>query len=367
MRPHRVARLAVGVGFVSLLMAALVACGGGDPAPPAFPAETQPAATSPTATAAISPTASVAATSTPSVAAATVSTPIRIVGPDDFVAQVEAALSLLQERAPGTLLWVEERIEAIFSVPFPTGTAQDLIDGVVRVAENEAFVPGFAPSDQVIWLTAQLVYDACLIDLYRAGWDYSSATATVSCLEEQLAILELIDKRDLFGDHVRGLIQDVSESDGDSTGAPAATATAGGIRVEGSNEFVEQVEAALQLLSERAPEALVRVEQGIATIRLVSSGSGMNLSSKIYLVEEGTAFAPGYSRRDQVIWLAGAMVHNACHSNLYTQGEDSYRTAAEVICLERQLEALELIDDGSHFSNHIKGLIETAGDPENQQ
>ncbi|MYD29258.1 MAG: hypothetical protein F4X03_10180 [Dehalococcoidia bacterium] len=346
-------------------MAALIACGGADPAPSVAPAETQPAATSPTTTATATPTTTATATSTASVAAAAISTQIRIVGPDDFVAQVGAALSLLQERAPGTLLWVEERIEAIFSVPFPTRTAQDLIDGVVRVAENQAFVPGFAPSDQVIWLTAELVYDACLIDLYRAGWDYSSDTATVSCLEEQLAILELTDKRDLFVDHVRGLIQDVSESDGDSTGVPAATATAGGIRVEGSNEFVEQVEAALQLLSERAPEALVRVEQGIATIRLVSSGSGMNLSSKIYLVEEGTAFAQGYSRREQVIWLAGAIVHDACHSNLYTQGEDSYGTAAEITCLERQLEALELIDDGTHFSNYIKVLIDTADGPGN--
>ncbi|MXY35744.1 MAG: hypothetical protein F4052_00645 [Dehalococcoidia bacterium] len=358
-------RLAVGVGFVSLLMAALVACGGGDPAPPASPAETQPAATSPTATAAISPTPSVAATSTASVAAATISTPIRIVGPDNFVAQVGAALSLLQERAPGTLLWVEDKIETIFSVPFPTGTAQDVIDGVVRVAENQAFVPGFAPSDQVIWLAAELVYDACLIDLYRAGWDYSSNTATVSCLEEQLAILELTDKRDLFVDHVRGLIRDASESDGDPTGVPAATATAGGIRVEGSNEFVEQVEAALQLLSERAPEALVRVEQGIAAIRLVSSGSGINVYSKTYLVEEEMAFAPGYSRRDQVIWLAGSIVHDACHSNLYIQGEDHHGTAAEVTCLERQLEALELIDDGTHFSNYIKVLIDTADGPGN--
>lgn len=361
------ARLAVAAGFVSLLMAALVACGGGDPAPFPAPTEPPPVTATPTVAATSTPTATATPPPTASTTSPSVSTQIRIVGPDDFVAQIEAALYLLHVWAPETLVWVEEYVEAIFSVPFPTRTAQDLIDGVARIAENQAFVPGFAPSDQVIWLAAELVYHVCLIDLYRAGWDYSSNTATVSCLEEQLAILELIDKRDLFSDHVRGLIQDASESDGDPTGVPAATATAAGIRIEGSNEFVERVEAALQLLSERAPEALVRVEQGIATIRLVSSGPGINVYSKTYLVREETAFAPGYSRRDQVIWLAGSIVHDACHSNLYIQGEDHYGTAAEVTCLERQLEALELIDDGSHFSNHIKGLIDTADDPENQQ
>lgn len=227
------ARLAVGVGFVSLLMAALVACGGGDPAPSAAPAETQPGAASPTATAAVSPTPSVVATPTTtatatsaaSVAAATISTPIRIVGADNFVAQIEAALSLLQERAPGTLVWVEEYVEAILSVPFPTGTAQDLIDGVVRVAENQAFVPGFAPSDQVIWLAAELVYDACLIDLYRSARDYYSTTASITCLEEQFAVLQLIDPGHYFSDHVWGLIQDLSERDQETGDSTTATAT----------------------------------------------------------------------------------------------------------------------------------------------
>ena len=149
-----------------------------------------------------------------------------------------------------------------------------------------------------------------------------------------------------------------------ATPSPVASPT--GITILGSDAFVSQVEAALQLLSERAPEALASVEDGIATIRSVSSGSGMDVYSKTYLVGDVTAYAPGFGRRQQVIWLAGTVVHDACHSNLYAKGEVFRGKAAEVTCLERQLEALDLIDDGSFFSNYIEELIEGADDPEHQ-
>ena len=92
----------------------------------------------------------------------------------------------------------------------------------------------------------------------------------------------------------------------------------------------------------------------------------MDVYSKTYLVGDVTAYAPGFGRRQQVIWLAGTVVHDACHSNLYAKGEVFRGKAAEVTCLERQLEALDLIDDGSFFSNYIEELIEGADDPEHQ-
>ena len=88
--------------------------------------------------------------------------------------------------------------------------------------------------------------------------------------------------------------------------------------------------------------------------------------SKTYMVGIQTAFAPGFSVSEQVVWLAGTIVHDACHSNLYASGEEFSGKVAEITCLERQLEALDLIDDRGTFSNYVDELIKGAEDPDNQ-
>ena len=98
----------------------------------------------------------------------------------------------------------------------------------------------------------------------------------------------------------------------------------------------------------------------------VQTGSGMDVYSKTYRVGSQTAFAPGFSASEQVVWLAGTIVHDACHSNLYAAGKTFTGKTAEVTCLERQLEALNLIDDGSYFANYVDGLIKGSDDPDNQ-
>ena len=177
---------------VALAAAVLVACGGDSPPPPA------PAATStPTAAARSTPTA--AATPTP-----TRDTQIKIVGSNSFIAQVEAALYLLGVHAPETLAWVEESVATVFLTPFPSGTAQDVIEGKVRVAQDQAFAPGYAASDQVIWLAGALVFEACVINLYRGGGDYYSDIAAVTCFKEQIAALKRLDRSNFFA----GMIED---------------------------------------------------------------------------------------------------------------------------------------------------------------
>lgn len=168
---------------VALVAAVLVACGGDSPPPPA------PAATS---------TPTTAATPTP-----TRDTQIEIVGSDSFIAQVEAALYLLGVHAPETLAWVEESVETIFLTPFDAYTAQDVIEGKVRVVQDQAFAPGYAASDQAIWLAGALVFEACVNSLYRGGGDYSD-TATVTCLKEQIFVLKRLDRSNFFA----GMIED---------------------------------------------------------------------------------------------------------------------------------------------------------------
>ena len=71
------------------------------------------------------------------------------------------------------------------------------------------------------------------------------------------------------------------------------------LEVAGPDDFVAQVQEALRLLAKRAPEAYVRVEEGISTIRHVQVGSGMDVYSKTYMVGIQTAFAPGFSVSEQ--------------------------------------------------------------------
>ena len=87
--------------------------------------------------------------------------------------------------------------------------------------------------------------------------------------------------------------------------------------------------------------------------------------SKTFFVGQETAFAPGFSPSGQVIWLAGTIVHDACHSYQYAEGNAFFGKEAEVQCLMRQQAALELIDDDTFFSGYVAGLIEGADDPDN--
>ena len=158
----------------------------------------------------------------PSPGGETLDTRIRVVGSDTFVAQVKAALYLLSDRAPETFAWVEESIADIFLTPFPSGSAQDVIEGKVRVAQDQAFAPGYNPFDQVVWLAGALVYDACIINLYRGGGDYYSDTAAVTCIKERIFALRRLDRRDflagivedhLYGNYPHDLIESVPDPD----------------------------------------------------------------------------------------------------------------------------------------------------------
>ncbi len=139
---------------------------------------------------------------------ATPVTQIKIVGSDSFVAQVEAALFLIADRSPDTFEWVEASVARVLSVHFWSRSGEDILQGIVRVARDSAFPPGYGPSDQVVWLAGELVLEACFINLYRAATDYYSDTASVICLKEQIAILKRLDRSHSFADHVVQYLHD---------------------------------------------------------------------------------------------------------------------------------------------------------------
>lgn len=136
------------------------------------------------------------------------------------------------------------------------------------------------------------------------------------------------------------------------------------VDVVGDEQFVAQTGAALELLVAEVPSAYTEVLLHITTIESVSAGSGMDVFTKTFRVGDVTAYAPGFEEADQVVWLAGTIVHDACHSRLYTDGEPYTGRDAELACLQDQLEAL-LVLSGFAFESYVQSLVDGVDDPEN--
>jgi hypothetical protein len=151
------------------------------------------------------------------------------------------------------------------------------------------------------------------------------------------------------------------------TTLPAADhETEAGILIAGDDEFVAHAERALALLEDRAPEPYVHVIENIIMLRQVDAFSGMCYDTGTYRVGEETAYAPGYPEDQQVVWLAGTIVHDGCHRARFVANLEPGGRDGELACLIEQVEALELIEDGTSFRDYVQGLIDTIDDPASQ-
>jgi hypothetical protein len=142
--------------------------------------------------------------------------------------------------------------------------------------------------------------------------------------------------------------------------SPTATAAPAAIDIRGSEEFKAWTQQALDLLRAKAPLEHELVMNSIAIIESVAAGSGIFVQEKRFRVGEQTAYAPGHPRDQQLIWYAGAMVHDANHRDLFAKNQPYSGKDAEVACLKVQKAALLKIETTSYFSNYIQGLIDTA-------
>jgi len=132
----------------------------------------------------------------------------------------------------------------------------------------------------------------------------------------------------------------------------------GGISVLGTREFENQINEALLLLEEKAPEAYEIVLEYIGVIKQ-SEKSGMNAytSPPTYEIADRTAF---YS----VTWCAGSIAHDSIHSKLYNDYKDQHSTPVpddiwtgqkvELECIKHQIEVMQKIDAPKHEIKHLK-------------
>ncbi len=142
--------------------------------------------------------------------------------------------------------------------------------------------------------------------------------------------------------------------------------TTDGMQIEGDAAFVDHVETALDLIKQKAPTLYAGVLADVVMIRQVESFSGMCYDTGSYRVGEQTAHAPGASTAQQVVWLAGTIVHDGCHRTRFVTGLPPSGRDAELACLELQVEALRMIDPTPGYASYVQSLIDGVDDPANQ-
>lgn len=150
------------------------------------------------------------------------------------------------------------------------------------------------------------------------------------------------------------------------TPPPSTGKTADGMQINGDPAFVDHVGVALDALKSGAPDQYAEVLANVVLIWQVESFSGMCYDTGIYRVGQETAYAPGYGKDRQAIWLAGTIVHDGCHRARFVAGLSPSGRDAELACLSVQEKALKKIDTPGSFAGYVQNLIETVDDPASQ-
>ena len=129
------------------------------------------------------------------------------------------------------------------------------------------------------------------------------------------------------------------------------------VAIEGSEAFIVQVQKALDMLKKWAPEWYAYATSGLSRIREVpdEQGSGAWLDERRFDIATRHAFSRAGA--GGVIWLAGIIVHDACHVHRDEAGLQSGGRDGELACLQAQLPALEAIDPRDRYSAWINTLI----------
>ena len=139
-----------------------------------------------------------------------------------------------------------------------------------------------------------------------------------------------------------------------------------GLALEGSEAFVVKIEQALDLLKDRAPAWYAYSMRGLDRIKEVpeSVGAGVRVTGKTFSI------TPSHARERPgeltAIWLAGIIVHDACHVNLFDAGLPYSDLPGERACLELQIEALSVFNPTVQDPFGLRSVLENIENPEYQ-
>ncbi|MCY4072882.1 MAG: SH3 domain-containing protein [Chloroflexi bacterium] len=139
-----------------------------------------------------------------------------------------------------------------------------------------------------------------------------------------------------------------------------------GLAIEGSQAFVLKIEQALDILKRRAPAWYDYVLRGLDKIKEVPASihTGVHVAGRTFNISPiHTVDRPG---ERTAIWLAGIIVHDACHVHQFDAGLPYSHLEGERACLEIQLEALSLIYPNTRDPFGLRVVLENIDNPDYQ-
>lgn len=117
-------------------------------------------------------------------------------------------------------------------------------------------------------------------------------------------------------------------------------------QVIGSAAFKGKVGQALELLKAKAPDSYQNVCKYLYKI-VENANSGVDIYSKTFFLGSGTI------QQGDVYWVAGVIVHDAYHSQLYSNGQAFVGAGAEETCNQVQKKALRDIGAPDYYLTYL--------------
>lgn len=130
-------------------------------------------------------------------------------GGPEFVGWIEAALGLLQTRAPAWYNQVVGSIDVIQHVG--AGTGINPFTRVMLAGNDSLWPPTWSSEQQLVWFAGTLVHESCHVDRMERGMEWRGRNGELSCLQDQKAALLLIEDGNEFSSYVQSLIDGVDD------------------------------------------------------------------------------------------------------------------------------------------------------------
>ena len=142
------------------------------------------------------------------------------------------------------------------------------------------------------------------------------------------------------------------------TATPATVPTPTAISVTGSQAFIDQTNAALNLLANKTPDAYAIIRQSVFRIDESTGAPSYDVANRTLHPREVDAFTPSwhFNPDAQLEWYAGLLVHNATLVQQGLLGQSPTSLNAENLALLRQKDVLSVIDT-TQPGGQLTGLV----------
>ena len=141
---------------------------------------------------------------------------------------------------------------------------------------------------------------------------------------------------------------------------------AGNVRIKGSAAFISKTRQALRLLFSREPKWYVYVQQTLRGVTEIPMGGDSGIYPAEAIYRSWPNFRSNRTGESHDIWVAGQLVHEACHVHRYKAGLQSGGYPGEKACTEIQIQALDDIDPIYDVAASRRRALANIDDPDHQ-